>query len=241
LAARTDLAAIELESLGFMGIDHTGHHSKAGIELDELHRFLLSVCVCPHCAARMSANGVNVRSVCDGIVREMRGCFEGRFAETHGDPLGDLAEILGTENAEGLVAARNESILTLMEELFWLIQKPQILSVMVSASPLTTGALAGVTISEARQWTDRLLVQAFRSNPSEVHDAIADVAIRRGSTPVFAGLQAVVPFVRSAADLKASALAARNAGADGLQFYHYGLMPLANLDWVRQAMTAVSA
>jgi len=240
LAARSDLATIELESLGYMGIDHTGHHSKAGIDLDELHRYLLSVCFCPHCAARMTANGVNVRSACDGIVREMRGYFGGRFTESRDDPLGALSEILGAENAEGLVAARNETVLTLMEELFWLIQKPQSLSVMVSASPLTTGAMAGVTISEARQWTDRLLVQAFRSKPTEIHDVISDVAVRRGSTPVFAGLQAIVPFVRSAGDLTTSALAAREAGADGLQFYHYGLMPLANLEWVKQALAAVN-
>src|SRR5438552_1332728 len=29
LAQRSDLACIELESLGFMGIDHSGHHSKS--------------------------------------------------------------------------------------------------------------------------------------------------------------------------------------------------------------------
>lgn len=255
LAARENLDTIELESLGYMGLDHTGHHSKQGLELDGLHRYLLSVCFCPHCAARMKAHGVVVEQAREAVVREMRSLFAGQYRSLQEeDTLDALMETLGRDNAEGILAARDEVVLTLLEEVYWLLQgsgsaspasrpptpsgleRPQRLSVMVSGSPLTTGAHAGVTLSQARPWADRLLIQAFQREADAIRRMVADVAVRRGSTPVFAGLPAVAPFVRSGAELTERVAAALEAGAEGIQFYHYGLMPLGNLAWIRTAI-----
>jgi hypothetical protein len=93
-----------------------------------------------------------------------------------------------------------------------------------------------LTTSQARQWTDSLLHQAFSRDPETIHSSVADIAVRRGSTPVLAGLQAVAPTVQNAEELKRAVRAALEAGADGIQFYHYGLMPLVNLEWVREAL-----
>jgi hypothetical protein len=43
------------------------------------------------------------------------------------------------------------------------------------------------------------------------------------------------------ADLVAGAEAAVKAGAQGINFYNYGLVPGARLDWMRQAIAAASA
>jgi len=262
LAAREGLDTIELESLGYMGLDHTGHHSKQGLELDTLHRFLLSICFCEHCAARMEASGVAVAQAREAVLKEMREVFAGRFTTRREiDALGALTKVLGRENADGILAARDEVVLTLLEEIYWHIQgaggrvsgvgqtdtlpptpdllETQRLCLMVSGSPLATGALAGVTLSLARQWTDRLLTQAFQRETTAIRKAVADVAVRRGSTPVFAGLQSLAPFVRSGAELAERVSAALDAGAEGLQFYHYGLMPLSNLEWIRTALSSV--
>jgi hypothetical protein len=239
LAAYDLLDTVELESLGYIGIDHSGHHAKQGIELDEIHRFLLSLCFCSHCSARMEAHGVEAVSARATVVRELRDFFTGRFRMTREETLGALEDVLGEETCEGILAARDETILTLLEELFWLVKKPQCLSVMVSGSPLATGAHVGVTMSQAREWTDKLLVQAFSRDVGAIRDTVADVTVRRGSTPVYAGLQAVTPFVRTSDELTIRAIAAAEAGAEGLQFYHYGLMPLENLGWIREAVAEV--
>lgn len=236
LAARPNLDVIELESLGYMGMDHSGHHAKQGIELDALHRFLLSICFCEHCAARMTECGVEVDRAREDVVREMRGFFSGHFREAGDDALGAFAEILGREQADGILAARDEVVLTLLEELYWLVREPQRLSVMVTGSPLATGAQAGLTLSEAREWTDVFLTQVFQKQTSAIHEGVSDITTRRGGTPVYAGLQAIEPFVGSAAELAERVNAAVQAGAEGIQFYHYGLMPLANLQWIRQSL-----
>src|SRR5205085_8568458 len=116
----------------------------------------------------------------DAVRQEMAAYFSGRFTKTNDDALASLADVLGRENAEGILAARDESVLTLLEELYWLVQKPQQLSILATGDPHATGAHAAVTISQARQWTDRFLVQAFKQKPDEIRAAIADVAMRRG-------------------------------------------------------------
>ncbi len=226
---------IELESLGYMGIDHTGHHSKAGIELDPLHKFLLSICFCPHCCEKMEAHGVNTHAARIGVVQEMQSFFNGIFRLSD-DPVESFMDVLGTENAEGILAAREEIVLTLLEELYWLIKKPQKLSVMVTSTPLATGAAAWVTLSQVRGWTDRLLHQAFSKDPGEIHKELSDLAVRRGSTPVHAGLQAMAPFILTRQDLVDRVQLVFEAGAEGVQFYHYGLMPLETLTWIREAI-----
>lgn len=239
MAAIEGLDTIEIEALGYMGIDHSGHHAKHGVALEPLHTFLLSVCFCPNCAARMVANGVDVERAREDTRQEVRGFLAGRHRAEDDDVLGALAEVLGGEQADGLLAARDQAVLTLLEELYWAVRDRQRLCVMVTGSPLATGAQAGLTLPKAREWTDRLLTQAFERDPDAVRERVADITVRRGSTPVFVGLQALPPFVDSPYELAAQARAAADAGADGLQFYHYGLMPLERLGWVRDALTSL--
>ncbi|MEP6756527.1 MAG: hypothetical protein ABJA67_13560, partial [Chthonomonadales bacterium] len=118
----------------------------------------------------------------------------------------------------------------------WSIKKPQTLSVMITGKPLTTGAPAWLTISSAREYTDTLLHQAFAKDTTDIHNAISDIAVRRGSTPLYAGIQAVSPFVNTGKELIDRVQTVREAGAEGVQFYHYGLMPLENLSWIKEAL-----
>jgi hypothetical protein len=239
LAARGNLDTIELESLGYMGIDHSGHHAKQGIEMDTLHKFLLSICFCAHCQSKMQAHGVDTDKARNGVAEEMRSYFGGRFHTKVEDALESFEEILGADQAGGILGARDEVVLTLLEEIYWLVKKPQCLSVMVTGSPLATGAQAGITLSQAREWTDRLLTQAFSKEISAIKSAVSDIAVRRGSAPVYAGLQAITPFVNSREELVERVQAVSQAGAEGVQFYHYGLMPLENLSWIKEALHRV--
>jgi hypothetical protein len=49
-----------------------------------------------------------------------------------------------------------------------------------------------------------------------------------------AGYRVFYPEVHSGDELAARAKAAIEAGADGINFYNYGLIPEKRLDWVRQ-------
>ncbi len=188
----------------------------------------------------METYDVDVGSAREAIRKEMRGVFAGRYVVGSDDPIGALSsEILGQQNADGIFAARDEVVLSLLEEIYWLVHEPQTLSVLVSGSPLSAGMATGVTLSQARSWTDRFLVPAFDDEIASIRKSVTDVAVRRGSTPVFAGLKAFAPSVRSSDQLAAHVAAAAQSGAEGVQFFHYGQMPIENLDWIRQALAAV--
>jgi hypothetical protein len=75
---------------------------------------------------------------------------------------------------------------------------------------------------------------------------VADgVARARAAVPadrtLRAGLRLFHPEVASAEDVAARAVAAMRAGAQGINFYNYGLVPAARLDWVRAAAEALRA
>jgi hypothetical protein len=52
------------------------------------------------------------------------------------------------------------------------------------------------------------------------------------------GFRMFVPEIGGAADLVARVEAAVGAGADGINFYNYGLIPAARLDWIGAASRA---
>ena len=53
------------------------------------------------------------------------------------------------------------------------------------------------------------------------------------------GFRVFYPEVADPASLTDRVLTAAKAGADGINFYNYGLIPAARLDWVRQAVDAL--
>lgn len=231
LAERYPLDVIELESLGYMGIDHSGHHSKSGVQLDETQRWLLSICFCRYCAARMEANGIDV----DYARESIEGYLLSGFVDG-----GNHRDILSCVDMEGIAAARNQAVLTLLEEIASQCDRSQTqICLYVSSNVRATGAPTGVPRDKAAAHCDRFLVQTSEKEPAKIEASLSPVVRSQAGLPVHAGLQAIEPFVQSAEDVAASIQAAVNAGAEGLQFYHYGLMRLQNLDWISAGLESV--
>jgi hypothetical protein len=55
-----------------------------------------------------------------------------------------------------------------------------------------------------------------------------------------AGFRVFYPEMTSAQDIVVRSRAAADAGADGINYYNYGLIPQKRLDWVRQAVIGLS-
>jgi hypothetical protein len=88
--------------------------------------------------------------------------------------------------------------------------------------------------------TDGAILCAYTMTPDEVSELVAAGRKTLGRDKFLAaGFRVFYPEVRSPEDLKAQASAAISAGADGINFYNYGLIPAARLDWVKAAVDAV--
>jgi hypothetical protein len=84
--------------------------------------------------------------------------------------------------------------------------------------------VGGVDLAAASKLCDGAILCCYDMEP----DAVAD------------GLRVFYPEVSGPAVLAARAKAAVDAGADGVNFYNYGLIPAKRLDWVKAAVDAIT-
>jgi hypothetical protein len=64
--------------------------------------------------------------------------------------------------------------------------------------------------------------------------------VLRDNTKLGVGMRLFHPEMKSADDIASRSLAAIRAGATEIDYYNYGLVPAARLDWVRAATDAVT-
>ncbi len=92
-------------------------------------------------------------------------------------------------------------------------------------------------MAEVEQGIAEVTECAYRLWPEEVeHDVQAARQAISPNLTLSIGLEANPHLSPSAENLKAKVRTAWQAGADGLYFYNYGLMPLRSLGWLKEAL-----
>ena len=82
---------------------------------------------------------------------------------------------------------------------------------------------------------------AYDRAPAAVEaDTAAVRTLLGGQTRLGVGMRLLYPEMRAAEDIVARSRAAIAAGATEIDYYNYGLVPAARLDWVRAATKAVT-
>ena len=229
---------VELETIGFMGFTHGYHHEKDGVGLTAEDDFLLSLCFCESCLARAKRAGVDgvaaqrtvrrwIAEACDRPLPAQR--FE-RF---------DGPEVFsGAPDVESYVRWRFEPVTSLARE----IRAHADPASRIHVLDIDDGWLSGCNLADLAHATDGITLCLYDRAPDSV---AAGVAKARAAMPpdrsLRAGLRLFHPEVASAEDVVARTRAAIGAGASGLNFYNYGLIPAARLDWVRAAADAARA
>lgn len=229
---------LELESPNFMGFAHGYHHEKDGVGLLPEDDFLLSLCFCRHCAARAAKAGVDLeaaRPIVQRFVAEACGravpapqvpVFPGEGIEAF-RPWAPLYDLL---------AWRSEPVTSLLAE----IAEAADPATKIVLIDLADAWLGGVDLAASGSLLDGLLLCAYDMAP----EAVARLA-RRGREAIgpdrFLGIgyRLFFPEMASAQDLCARVAAAVGEGADGLNFYNYGLVPAPRLDWIGEALRGV--
>jgi hypothetical protein len=242
---RHELQGIELEACGFMGFEHLSHHEKVAVPPDELRELLLSVCFCTACVAGLRAEGLDPEQ----LRRAARRSIEEFFASPARAVAGvdaveeELERMLGADVA-ALRGFRERVELTLLEDVVAAARAERRLRVVVNTSPSRNRGGAGITSSPAAlaQKVDQLLVSVWTPDAANATDSIARIAREvDGHARVVAGLRAYPPDLTSAGGLAERCQALVTAGATDFRFYHYGLCPRDNLQWIAAAIAATKA
>ena len=230
---------IELESPCFMGFAHGYHHEKDGVGLEPEDEFLLSLCFCPSCiarAARSGADGKAARSLVRRWLAEMaeRPVPKPRWPDF---PARGIETFRGFPDLYDYLNWRFEPVTSLVAEMRERADPASRIVVIDGAEGWRDGC-AWEALGRA---CDGLLLCAYDMEPGKIGEFVAAGRAALGPDKFLGtGFRVFYPEVTGGHALAAKAVAAKSAGADGINFYNYGLIPEARLDWVGQASEAVN-
>ncbi|WP_176086844.1 hypothetical protein [Martelella sp. HB161492] len=229
---------VELESPNFMGFAHEFHHEKDGVGLNDEDDFLLSLCFCDHCMARGRLAGVpmaEAREKVRGFIADMcaRDVPERQFPDypaKGNDAFNDVPAL------RAFLEWRTEPVTSLIAEIR-AAADPASKIVLID---LADGWMGGVDLEAVGKVCDGAILCCYFMAPEQVAALMKAGRAALGSEKYLgAGYRVFFPEVTSADALAERAKAAIEAGADGINFYNYGLIPEKRLDWVRQAVDAL--
>lgn len=228
--SRYPLMAIEAESLHYGGVGHFHAHEKIGVILGEAGSFLLGLCFCRHCQTEAKRDGLKAARLRPLVAQLLEPTFQ------TGKPPAESTDELFDRHPDlrAFADARERVVADLVAEVAAESKVP--LSFILMGSRWDIGA----SVSALNNIVARFEILAYTPSSQEVaqRTKAALQEIKEGERLVV-GLQTYPPAAPDAATLKANVQAAWQAGARCLSFYHYGIMPPANLAWVTEALASV--
>ncbi len=226
---------IELESPDFMGFDHGFHHEKDGLGLLAEDRFLLSVCFCDHCMERARTAGVPADAARDTVRRLLGAAFarELPVAAFPEFPAKGAAAFADLHDLETYLTWRIEPVTSLIREIRQAAH-PQTRVLLIDAEGSWWG---GVDLPSIAPHCDGVVHCAYFTPTEAIGPALQDARriLGDGKTLV-AGFQLFHPEVADRDDLRDRTHAAQ-VFADGVNYYNFGLVPDARLDWIGHALS----
>ncbi|MGG7581605.1 hypothetical protein NMA58_32310 (plasmid) [Rhizobium sp. YTUHZ045] len=230
---------VELESPNFMGFAHEYHHEKDGVGLNAEDDFLLSLCFCDHCIARAAKAGVPVGGARRTVARFIAELCERAVPERQFPdfPAAGIDAFWDHPDLHAYLAWRSEPVTSLIGEIKGAAD-PATRIVLID---LKDGWLGGVDLAAVGKLCDGAILCCYDMTPEAVGDVIRAGRAAMGPGKFLGvGLRVFYPEVGGPMVLAARAKAALDAGADGVNFYNYGLVPAKRLDWVKAAVDAIS-
>ena len=251
--AATGVRDVLAESLHFHPLEHGAHHERYFVEPGSAGRLLLGLCFCTHCvvaAARFGVDGDELRRRACGVVER---AFSGEGAVSTAELARDEADALLGGQLAGYLAARLETVSSLVRDVAAATSEAGSRLVYMDSSGAAKGYASGRPEGGPapelawRFGTDVAAVAAaagaieaigYAADPARVELDLAAYRVLGPNAALSLALRPAPPDCSDAENLAAKLRAARAAGVERVDFYHYGLAPLSALDRVREALTA---
>jgi len=239
--ARQGVDAVVAESLHFGFFGHGYHHDRSFVRLGAVEEFLLGLCFCVHCRERAGA--------CSDAARSDAARIAGAVLDG-GEPLSSSLDALGEPLAE-YTRARIGTVTALAASVAEAVADEGSRLVFLDI----TGALKGYADGEPRgalacadAWrtgvdpaavgaaTGEYAVLGYVRDPSRLAAEVAGYRAALGAARLRVTLRPGAPDTSSGGELAAKVAAACDAGADAVDFYHYGMYPFPVLDRIGDAL-----
>ncbi|WP_131735795.1 hypothetical protein [Actinomadura roseirufa] len=229
--ARQGVDSVVAESLHFGTFGHGYHHERSFVDLGPAAEFALGLCFCDHCRARVP-DAEAARAAASRLVGAV---LDG------GPPASDLPGVLAD-----YARARTPVVTSLAAEVAEAVAAEGSLLTFLDlsgavkgyADGLPTGAPAaedawriGVAPADLAAAVPSYAILCYAQETTRIAEDVAAYRAALGAeTTLRAVLRPGLPDTTSAEHLAAKAAAARTSGADTVDYYAYGLVPLPVLD-----------
>ncbi len=227
--------AVELETIGFMGYAHGLHHEKDGVGLSAEDDLLLSLCFCDACRERAARAGVDAEAAAEVARRWLSERFEQAVPNPRIPDLmaRGLDAFAPWPALHAYLLWRREPVMSLIGEVRARAHKD---SAIYAVMDFAADWLGGLDTAGLRDACDGLILCAYDIDLATLTRRTAAARRLLGADRYLGtALRVFYPEVSGPAVLRDRVLAATQAGADGVNFYNYGLIPAARLDWIKAA------
>lgn len=235
------------ESLHYRPLEHGEHHERYLIPLPLDARMLMSLCFCTHCRAAAARAGVDVEGLASAAHAALQPVWDGLVQP--GQSLLDdglrreLAAYVDVRCATvtSLVAEVREAIVPSGVPLTFVDHAGTMAHVMhgVTAQDdvLAASRRLGIDPVGVAAAADEFCVLGYQDTPQRLETVLSRYREALGpETPLALALRPLLPDCLDADNLAQKIRHAAAAGVQAVDFYHYAMMPLNRLDWIRQGM-----
>ena len=231
LSSNYPFYAIELESPGFMGMEHGHHHERYGTILDDLEKTLMSLCFCESCMKGGAEAGVDTARVRSAVKEHLADVLKKspyRPAKRPRDMAGMTAR---HPELFRFIAFRRRVELTLLREIKREMVKSSRARLFILSDP--------EDIEPARIGDAIETIATYHKKPTEVYAITSRARAALGRCLFHAGVRVGFGGVSGPGDLADIVRSVEEAGGDGVLFYNYSEAPMECLRWIKPALAGL--
>ena len=242
LADRHDLAAVALETPGWLPYDHGFHHEFALVPLDRWAKTLLALCFADSTRAAAAAADIDA----DRLQARTRALLERYLAADLAVPEALaaewwLADVVSDPEFAAFLHWRCRVVADLVADVKAALPAPVKLAVIPTVQrPPALCWLEGSDLALLARAADALEMPAYQPSAAEVFVNAWDARRRAGDDATLRFiLRPSFPDLANGAETVAAAQRLKEVGLAGLAFYNYGHLRLAALDHIKAALAAL--
>ena len=234
LCSRYDLAAIELESPGYMGYAHGYHHEINGVEFDPVQQRLLSISFNPTEVERAGADGIDAASLQRRIADLIDCAWNANEPVMVNDaPSADAQALFDDPELQAYQDWQQRQVVDLNVKMREVIHGANPDIEIRHFAALDVNASAG-SAEESLFATGDALLTGYANSDEDASRRVE--TLRQFGKPVYGMVRAIAPDHLTQDSIASRIATFRDAGVDGIDVYNYGLMPQPNLDAVISAL-----
>jgi hypothetical protein len=231
--AAQEIRTIELEALQFQGYSHGMHHEREGIPLPLAVRALMGLCFCPSCVRSARGSHVDIDAVRMWTLRTLERYFA--------DPASLASSAATLEMLPGDLFGpfeqwREDCVRDTAAELadavapFGTVLRP-----MTSLDPIAQ-RLTAMNPAKVAQATGGMLALGYMKDGNALRAPLRALKEAMGAHQLTVGMHVGMPESGGKNEFLDRVAASRALGITHFNFYNYGFVPLAYLDWIPIAL-----